>query len=518
MCYDYNVANWEYNLDINNSTKEDVYLTKEFTRRHANVLTKLADAALEDDEYEELTDIINEMTAIYSKATVCPYKRKICDLKLSGLPLEPDIEEIFAKSKDLKELSYYWAQYRRQTGFKIRPMFKRYVELKNKIAKSDNYSDFGEYWRSEFEIPHLDVIVDNLWNEIKPLYDELHFYVLNKLKKFYGDKIDVSDGLIPAHLTGNIHAQTWINILPKILPFPDSPLIDLTTSLKNQNYTVLNMFKTANEFFTSLNLEDMSMAFGPKGVIEKSSKTKMICHPMAWEFCRNDDFRISVCAQVNQHDFFLIHHELGHIQYYLQYKNQPVTFKDAPNPAFHEAIGDVIVLSVMTPQHLMKIGLLNEDYKITNETTINNLISLAVNYVTMLPYALILDKWRWDVFSGTISEDKWNDAWWNYRKSFQKIKPPVGRNTKDFDPGSKYHVAADTQFISYFLATIMEFQIYKGICIKAGQYHPDVPFTAPLHECDFYNSTKAGELLNQFQHILVIKVHIREVKFCATIS
>lgn len=59
-------------------------------------------------------------------------------------------------------------------------------------------------------------------------------------------------------------------------------------------------------------------------------------------------------------DLVTVHHEMGHVQYFLQYKEQPVPFRDGANPGFHEAIGDVLALSVSTPKHLQSIGLLDK--------------------------------------------------------------------------------------------------------------------------------------------------------------
>lgn len=125
-------------------------------------------------------------------------------------------------------------------------------------------------------------------------------------------------------------------------------------------------------------------------------------------------YRIKMCTSINAEDFVTIHHEMGHIQYYIQYKDQPITLRGGANPGFHEAIGDTIALSVDTPYHMQKIGLI-DNYQDSDQASINALMDMALNRVAFLPFGLLIDKWRWDVFSGNVNESEWNAHWWKYR-------------------------------------------------------------------------------------------------------
>lgn len=522
-CYKANVAEFDYETDINNQTKQDLTTstvleiadwvkniwTKYFKdiqpndysdpllKRQVRTVHILGDAALEKEKLAQLTNITTTMTGIYGTGKICPYNNQQCDLSKNGLGLEPDIESIMAKSTDYDELVYTWKSWRDATGAKIKKLYPTYVELANEAAKANNFSDRGAFWRFAYEDDEFIQNMDELWTKVEPLYTELHKYVGRKLKQRYGDKLDTTDGLIPAHVFGNMWAQSWGNIGDLVMPFPNVSKIDVDSALVEQGYTVLNLFKTSDEFYQSLGLLPMGMCYNESAgaMIKKPTDGReVVCHASAWDFCDGQTYRLKMCTEVDFEDFITIHHEMGHIQYYLQYKNQPYAFREGANPGFHEAIGDTMALSVATPNHLKKINLL-KNYTESYESSINSLMHMALEKVAFLPFGLLIDKWRWDVFSGSVSEDKWNSHWWDYRMKYQKVKPPVERSDEtDFDPGAKFHVPGDSQYIAYFLAHILQFQFYKSLCIAAKEYDP-VNKTVPLHNCDFYKSIAAGDKL-----------------------
>lgn len=290
-------------------------------------------------------------------------------------------------------------------------------------------------------------------------------------------------------------AQSWGDIRELVLPYPNASKLDITSELLKQNYTPLKMFETADEFYQSLGLESNAMSYNVTNgaVIEKPSDREIVCHASAWDFSDGKDFRIKMCTKVNFQDFITIHHEMGHIQYYILYKNQSIVFREGANPGFHEAVGDTMALSVSTPKHLKRIGLLN-NYTDNKESELNTLMDMALEKIAFLPFGYLIDKWRWDVFSGNVSVKKWNSHWWEYREKIQMIKAPVKRSDDDFDPGAKFHVAADSEYISYFISFVLQFQLYRGLCKAAGEYIPN-SVVKPLHKCDFYKSLEAGRKL-----------------------
>lgn len=255
------------------------------------------------------------------------------------------------------------------------------------------------------------------------------------------------------------------------------------------------MFEMSDEFYQSLGLPSSAMSYSENAVIEKPEQT-IACHASAWDFCDGEDFRIKMCTNINMEDFVTVHHEMGHIMYYILYKDQPLTFRTGANPGFHEAVGDTIALSVATPQHLKTVNLLDE-YEDSEADNINALFNMALKRVAFLPFGLLIDKWRWDAFSGDVAEANWNAHWWALREQYQKVAAPSDRPEEFFDPGAKYHVPSDTPYIRYFVAHILEFSFYRSLCIEAEQYDPNNPEANPLHKCDFYQNEKAGDKLRE---------------------
>jgi peptidyl-dipeptidase A len=520
-CRNYSLASWNYQTDVDNKTKVEELNTQalafarfekeqwelhfsnvswedfqtETVQRQVRTLSVLGVSALSDDELSELNARQTAMTTIYSAAKICPFDKQECDLATEGLSLDPGMEEVISKSRNYDELTYVWKAWRDASGAKMRDDYKTYVELSNLAAEKNGFSDNGEMWRSDFETDNFVDEMLNLWKEVEPLYLALHAYVKNKLKDVYGDKLNNSD-LIPAHILGNMWAQSWENIFDIVKPFPNATGVDVTTSLNDQGYNPLRMFETSNAFYQSLGLPDNSMSYDENlAMIEKPTDGRVVvCHASAWDFCDRHDFRIKMCTKVNMEDFVTIHHEMGHIQYYIQYKDQPYALRTGANPGFHEAVGDTIALSVSTPQHLEKIGLL-ANYTDTEEDNINALMQIALQKVAFLPFGLLIDLWRWDVFSGKTNESQWNTHWWELRENIQKVNAPVPRSEADFDPGAKYHIPASSQYISYFVAHILQFQFLKSLCLAAGQYDPN-DASKPLHKCDFYQSREAGKILS----------------------
>ncbi|XP_076067061.1 angiotensin-converting enzyme-like isoform X1 [Oratosquilla oratoria] len=454
-------------------------------------MSVLGTSALPPADLDKYNGVITDMAATYSTAKVCDYN----DLSLCNLTLEPDVTRILRESRDYRELEYYWESWRSATGKKMRKSYKQFVDLANKAAQLNDFKNMGDMWLEPYESPTFRQDLRKLWEQLKPLYQQLHAYVRRKLRETYpGGKIS-RRGPIPAHLLGNMWAQTWGEIYPLMTPYEGKGSVDVTDEMKAQKYTPLRMFKLSEEFFTSLNLTKMPQEFWDHSIIEKPKDREIVCHASAWDFCNGVDFRIKQCTDVTMTDLITVHHEMGHTQYQIQYKHQNNVFRDGANPGFHEAVGDVLALSVATPKHLHKIGLLKEVFD-DPQADINFLMSIALDKIVFLPFGYLMDLWRWDVFSGKTNEKDWNCAWWKLREDLQGIRPPSTRSETDFDPGAKYHIPANVPYIRYFVSFVIQFQFHKSLCLKAGQYDPNDP-TKPLHKCDIYQSTEAGNALGE---------------------
>uniref|UniRef100_A0A3Q3INI6 Angiotensin-converting enzyme n=1 Tax=Monopterus albus TaxID=43700 RepID=A0A3Q3INI6_MONAL len=442
----------------------------------------LGAANLPQQDRERYNTILSTMDKIYSTAKVQPEPN-------ISWNLEPELTKIMANSTSYKTLLYAWEGWHNNSGVPLKQYYPKFVELSNKASQADGFADTGADWRSWYETATFEDDLEKLYRTIEPLYQHLHAFVRRQLYNHYGPKYINLKGPIPAHLLGNMWAQTWNNIYDMMIPFPDKPSLDVTGEMEKQGYNATHMFRVAEEFFTSLGLEPMPQEFWDKSMLEKPEGREVVCHASAWDFYNRKDFRIKQCTTVTMEQLFTVHHEMGHIQYYLQYKDQPVGFRRGANPGFHEAIGDVLSLSVSTPKHLHKIKLL-ESVTSDPETDINYLLKMALEKIAFLPFGYLIDQWRWSVFSGHTPPDQYNSQWWHLRTKYQGICPPTKRTEDHFDPGAKYHIPGNTPYIRYFVSFILQFQFHEALCKAANHM-------GPLHTCDIYQSKEAGAILKK---------------------
>ena len=427
----------------------------------------------------ELAQILTDMEGQYGAGKYCNTEGECKELQ--------QLEAVLADSRDYDELLDVWQGWR-QVSPPYRKQYQRFVEIANQGAQDFGYKNLAELWKGGYDMDSNTFTIEarSLWDQVKPLYDELHCHVRAKLSQTYGsDKVPL-DGPIPAHLLGNMWSQTWDNIYPIMEPYEGVASLDVTAALVEQGYDEVQMTKTAEGFFTSLGLPALPDSFYQNSMIKKPRDRSVVCHASAWDIDSGNDPRIKQCVEINEEQLGTLHHELGHIYYYLMYKKQPSVFKGGAHDGFHEAIGDTIQLS-MTPSYLQKIGLVDE-VEVSYEATINKQMKLALEKIAFLPFGKMIDEWRWKVFSGEIAAEDYNAGWWKLREEYQGIKSPVTRSEADFDPGAKYHIPGNTPYTRYFLSFIMQFQFHKALCDAAG-------FEGPLHECSIYDNKAAGEKL-----------------------
>ena len=437
-------------------------------------------------EAQEVTQIASRMEGIYGSGKYCPAGSAAAGASGNDCLDLDQLSEVLRTSTDPAKLLDAWRGWH-SISRPMRPLFQKYVELGNKGASELGFADTGAMWRSKYDMPAdaFPVEMDRLWEQVKPLYLSLHSYVRWKLREKYGDLVPAS-GPIPAHLLGNMWAQEWENIYPLIAPKDADPGYDLTAILKSRGTQPVDMVKYGERFFTSLGFAPLPKTFWERSLFAKPRDRDVVCHASAWDIDYVEDVRIKACVEINADDFSTVHHELGHNFYQRAYDGQPFLFRDSANDGFHEAIGDTIALSV-TPEYLKKIGLLPTVPDSSKD--IGLLLYKALDKVAFLPFGLMIDKWRWQVFSGQVPPEKYNESWWKLRLQYQGVAPPLPRSEEDFDPGAKYHVPANTPYARYFLADILQFQFHRALAKTAG-------CTAPLNRCSIYESKAAGDRLN----------------------
>jgi peptidyl-dipeptidase A len=463
------------------ATRFDGLALDPVTARKIKLLKVSLTVATPSDPQEsaELTRIVSGLEGAYGKGKYCPGGPASCK----------DLEELsktLAESRDPRQLLDAWTGWH-AIARPMRKAFARYVELANKGARQLGFKDNGAMWRSKYDMPSDDFAreLDRLWDQVRPLYLSLHAYVRRKLRERYGDAVP-ANGPIPAYLLGNMWAQEWDNIYPLIEPANADPGYNLTALLKKKNNDWKQMVKYGEGFFVSLGFDPLPPTFWERSLFLKPADREVVCHASAWDIDSLSDVRLKMCIQITGEDFLTIHHELGHNFYQRAYNKQPPAFRDSANDGFHEAIGDTIALSV-TPEYLVKLGLLDQAPDTSKD--IGLLMHRALDKIAFLPFGLVIDQWRWKVFSGEIPPEKYNQTWWQLRLKYQGVAPPPGRSEADFDPGAKYHVAANVPYMRYFLADILQFQFHRALAQAAG-------CTGPLNRCSVYGNRAAGARLN----------------------
>ena len=463
----------------------------DFERRQLEVLKHSLTMSAPPDpkEAEELTQLVASMEGVYGSGKYCP-----------GAPVRPaeaaappekeclDIEKIsetLAESRDPKRLLEVWEGWHTISP-PIRKNYARFVELSNKGARVLGFKDTGAMWRGKYDMPPdaFAKELDRLWGQLRPLYLSLHTYVRSKLRDKYGDIVP-ENGPIPAHLLGNLWQQDWSNIYDLVAPAGEKEAFSLTENLKARKLNPVDMVRIGERFFTSLGFEPLPKTFYERSLFVKPRDREVVCHASAWDIDSTDDLRIKMCIDINAEDFSTIHHELGHNFYQRAYKNLPVLFRDSANDGFHEALGDVLALSV-TPEYLVKINLLDKAPDASADTGL--LLRAALERLAFLPFGLLVDQWRWQVFSGAIAPQNYNKAWWDLKLKYQGVAPSSPRGEEFFDPGAKYHVPANTPYTRYFLAQVLQFQFHRALAKEAG-------CTMPLHRCSIYGNAEAGKRL-----------------------
>jgi len=451
-------------------------LPEDIARRLELLKLALSIAAPSDpEESMELSEIMTRMEGTYGKGRYCPEGGECIDLER--------ITEITASSRDPEELLDVWRGWRTISP-PMKRDYARYVELANKGAKELGYEDAGAMWRSKYDMPPDDFAaeLDRLWEQVKPLYTSLHAYVRTKLRQKYGAGAVPAGGPIPAHLLGNQWAQDWTNVYPLVAPRNADPGYDLTEILQRKGLEPIEMTRYGERFYTSLGFAPLPDTFWERSLFTKPRDRDVVCHASAWNVDNVDDLRIKMCIDITAEDFEVIHHELGHNFYQRAYNQQPFLFRDSANKGFHEAVGDTILLSV-TPEYLREVGLLSDVPDASKD--IGLLLKRALNRVAFLPFGLLVDQWRWKVFSGEVTPENYNQAWWELRRKYQGVAPPVERTEAAFDPGAKYHVPANYSYSRYFLAHILQYQFHRALSETAG-------CGGPLHRCSIYGNEEAG--------------------------
>lgn len=423
---------------------------------------------------QELAEVNTRMTSLYGTGAI--------ELDGRTVPLA-ELEDLMRTERDPDRLLEIWTKWR-EVPVPMRDDYERMVEIGNEGARELGYEDVGAMWRSRYDLDPDEFITetDRLWNQVRPLYDPLHCHVRAELNERHGDEVVPPDEPLPAHLLGNMWAQSWASIYDLVAPPASDPGYDLNERLVANGYDHTKMVETGEAFFSSLGFEPLPETFWERSLFVQPEDREVVCHASAWDLDDVDDLRIKMCIRVNAADFRTVHHELGHNYYQRAYNEQSPIFRSGANAGFHEAIGDMITLSI-TPEYLRQIGLISEVPDASADLGL--LMTQALDGVAFLPFGLLMDRWRWQVFSGELTPETYNDGWWALREEYQGVQPPVDRRADHFDPGGKFHIPGNVEYTRYFLAYILQYQFHRAACEMAG-------WDGPLHRCSIYGNEDVG--------------------------
>ncbi|HEY6941900.1 M2 family metallopeptidase [Dokdonella sp.] len=456
----------------------------------------------------EATNLASKLTAAYGSGKYCKDDKDPASCRTLD-----QLSEVLANDRDWDHALDAWRGWHR-VGRGMLKDYTRFVELLNEGARDLGYDNVGTMWRAGYDMPPAEFAkeTDRLWGQVQPLYGQLQCYARNKLADTYGARMP-KDGTIPAHITGNMWAQDWANLYPLLQPYPGVGNLDVDARLEAQRKTTLDglrkafkgeptpldvaalehdadmrnavaMVRRSEDFYTSIGFPPLPASFYDKSMLLRPRDRDALCHASAWPMdLGSTDMRIKMCIRPTEEDQYTIYHEMGHVYYYLAYKDLPPIFQGGANDGFHEAIGDTIRLNI-TPAYLARIDLAGKAGS-DDKAMLNAQMKLALEKVAFLPFGLLIDKWRWGVFDGSIAPDKYNEGWWQLRRTYQGLSSPVAATAADFDPGAKNHVPTNVPYMRYFLADILQFQFYRSLCDAAG-------YKGPLSQCSIYGNKEAG--------------------------
>jgi peptidyl-dipeptidase A len=428
----------------------------------------------------QLSEITTRLSSTYSTGRI--------DYQGREVTLD-ELETLMGTERNPARLEEMWTKWH-ATAAPMREDYARMVEIANQGARDLGFDNVGQMWLSNYDMPAADMEaeVERLWGQLQPFYEQLHCYVRAGLNRQLGNSVVPLDQPIRADLLGNMWAQDWTTLMPIVRPRGGAQIYDTTQLLTRAGYDAVRMTETAERFYTSLGMAELPDTFWERSLLTRPRDRDVVCHASAWDLDSREDIRVKQCIQINAEHFQTIHHELGHNFYQRAYMNQPYLYQNGAHDGFHEAIGDFIALNI-TPQYLVDIGLLRRNQIPPASADTSLLLEQALGKISFLPFALVMDQWRWQVFDGRITPENYNAAWWELRERYQGIRPPNARDETMFDPGAKYHIANNVPYLRYFLSYILQFQFYEAACQQAG-------WEGPLHRCTVYGNQEVGARFN----------------------
>lgn len=403
--------------------------------------------------------------------------------KLNGQPVTPNaIDESLRVSRKLSARLAVWQQ-SKEVGPVLKPGILRLRDLRNKVVGSLGYSDYFSYQVSDYGMTADEMLRlnDDLIGELRPLYRELHTWARHELAKRYG--VPVPDQL-PAHWLPNRWGQDWGALV-------EVEGLDLNGALAR--HSAEWVMRQGEEFYRSLGFDSLPASFWKKSSLyplAANAPYKKNTHASAWHLDLNGDLRSLMSVEPNREWYETVHHELGHVYYYMSYSNPdiPLVLRQGANRAYHEGIGSMIGLAALQRRFLAGRGLVPPG---AAGDSMAQLLQEALSYVVFVPFAAgTMTRFEHALYAEQLPADRFNQKWWELTLKYQGIVPPAARDERWADGLTKTHINDDpAQYYDYALSYAVLFQLHDHISRKILKQDP--------HDTDYYGNREVGTFLKR---------------------
>ncbi|XP_055851142.1 angiotensin-converting enzyme-like [Episyrphus balteatus] len=444
------------------------------------------EAILGEEKFVELFASMGMLEELASDKDIPAYRNNSVELAFF-----PDIQDIFAKSQDPEELKYYWTTWRAKNGAWAIGHFVNLVKSLKEAAALTEITPL-EFWLHDYNITEMRKVV----KQIRPLYNQLHAFIRNRLYQRYGDLVIKPNGPIPHHLFEQVLAQAWTpgSIIDDMYPHKDLPPYD--EILKQNDFDTLKMFKMADKFYQSLGFNSIPEEYWGSHFKMNSDEDEGDCKPTIFDMSPN--VYMQYCQKMDFRKFLQAHGYMGEVYYAREKVDLPVYYFDAHYLQF--PVGEAVVLSASTPKHLSAIGLVT-DFKFTEEVKMNRLLRMGIHTLLNMPVYYIHTKVMYDLFAGTVDMTDLNKHYWKLMEKHAGVAPPVDRGDEAYDfPFKFYTELTENKQASKFMTEVLGYQFYEKLCEISEQYSR-LDKSEPINNCDFYGNKKAGDALKKMMKL-----------------
>lgn len=405
------------------------------------------------------------------------------EFELNGAPVSTNaIDDILKSETDLSRRQAAW-EASKMVGVKLKPGLEKLRNLRNKTVEALGYSDYYSYQVSDYGMTAEEMLALNrqLIKDVWPLYRELHTYARYELAEKYGVQ-EVPD-LLPAHWLPNRWGQDWNSMVTV-------EGLDLDGELRKKPKEWL--MEQGERFYRSIGFAPLPASFWTESSMYPApadAEYKKNNHASAWHMNLQQDVRILMSIEPNAEMYETVHHELGHIYYYIAYTNPdvPPLLRGGANRAYHEAVGSLLGLAAMQKPFLQELNLVSPDAQ-TDE--MQTLLKEALNYIVFIPFSSgVMTEFEFELYNQNLPVDQFNAKWWELKQKYQGIAAPEHRDETYCDAASKTHINNDAaQYYDYALSNVQLFQLHDHIATKILKQNP--------RATNYYGSKETGDFLH----------------------